>query len=895
MDRIRPRDVRRVARTAGGGLMLGRLVALLRAPFRRDALDRDIDDELALHVELRAADLERRGIPHQDAMRRARMELGNVTRAAERARAAWGTEWVDRLSQDIRYAVRGMRRQPMFSAVAVLSLAFGIGATTTVFSVIDALDFRPLPFHDADRLVWLAEVTPPGYEGCARCAWWTSPPTLLDWKAQSGSFAEVAAAAYGEFDWQHEEVNESLSAQSVTPGFFELLGSRMILGRGFAASDTSAGAEPTIVVSYEFWQTRLHGDPGIVGQRLAAPLGQRGPTIIGVVPRGFRFEGEASVWLPLRVDAGARRTTRQLRVIGRLRPTATDGSASAELTTISNRLAIAFPADYRGWAAEVQPLRSLLTTGTGHTRFILFAITTLILFIAVLNVAGLLIARGAAREHELAMRSALGAGRSRLFGQLLVEGGCVGLAGGALGAALAEWAIRYVPAWFAIGRTGIVVQMDVRILIFALVLSIAAGLATAIAPALRAGNASAGGSALIAGRTRPWQAGRAPRWLVTSQIALALIVSCVATLLSRDFMEMRYLDIGFDPAGLYSTSLAADKPGLRDPAAWRSTAESARRRVAAIPGVVATSLEYQNAMHPAIVRPENRSANLDGEIVPVVKAVDVDYFTTMGMRVIKGRAFGSADGVGAPLVGVVNQATVAAFWPQQNPIGQRLFLGDSGKAGEVIMVIGVSRDAERGERGRRHWPMVYRPMAQAKLYHAAGALYVRVEHTPRRPLASAEQAITETIGRPAAPFHSNEETLDDKLYTRRLNAIALDCFAAFGLFLAALGIYGGVGYGASRRTRELGIRMALGARRASVVRLVARGAFIQAAIGIAIGCVGAYWAMAIVRASGLLATPMPFWTLLAAAALVLAVASGATLLPAFRGTRVDIVRSLRNE
>ncbi|HXD49634.1 MAG TPA: ADOP family duplicated permease [Gemmatimonadaceae bacterium] len=874
--------------------MFGRLVALARAPFRRAALDREIDDELALHLELRAVDLERQGLSHVEAVRRARIELGNVTSAAERARAAWGTEWIDRLSQDVRYAVRGMGRQPMFSAVAVLSLAFGIGATTTVYSVIDALDFRPLPFHDPDRLVWLGEVTPRGYDMCSRCAWWTASPTLLDWKAQSESFAGVAAAEYGEFAWQHDDVSEPLSAQSVTPGFFELLGSRTILGRGFAASDAAPGAEPAIVVSYEFWQKRLHGDPQVVGRRLAAPPGQPGATIIGVLPHAFRFEGETPVWLPLSLDAGAHRTTRPLRVIARLRPAASVESADAELKTISNRLAAAFPADYRGWGAQVQPLRSLLTTGTGHARFILFAITTLVLIIAVLNVAGLLIARGVAREHELAMRSALGAGRGRLFAQLLVEGSCVGLIGGALGVSIAAWAIRLIPAWLAISGTGIAVHMDARILAFALVVSIAAGLGTAIAPARRAAATNAGGSALISGRQRPWQAGRAPRWLVTLQIALALIVSCVASLLSRDFMEMRYLDIGYDPVGLYSTSVLGDGQRPRDPIAWLATAEAARQRVAATPGVAAASLEYENAMHPSIVRPE-RGTEAEASQTPFVKAVDVDYFTTFGMTFVAGRGFGPEDSRGAPLVAVVNRAAAGAFWPHQNAVGRQVFLGDSGSAGELLTVVGVTRDVERGDLSRRHWAIVYRPMAQARFYHAVSALYVRVAGDSPSSLSAAERAIRETTGRRTAPFASDEETLDGSVGGRRLNAILLDCFAAFGLFLAALGIYGGVGYGATRRTRELGIRMALGARRMSVVGLVARDAFIQSAVGVALGCIGAYWAMGVVRASGLLATPMPVWLLLAAASVVMVVASAATLLPAVRGTRVDIMRSLRNE
>ena len=872
--------------------MLGRFLALVRAPFRRGALDREIDDEFALHLELRAADLERQGLPRAEAVRRARMEFGNVTRAAERARAVRGTEWIDRLSQDVRYAARGMRRHSTFSAVAVLSLAFGIGATTSVFSVIDALDFRPLQFHHADRLVWLAEVTPPGYEGCSRCDWFTASPTMVDWKKQAGSFVDVAAVRSDEFVWQHDAVSEALTAQRVTPGFFALLGSRTIFGRGFAASDTAAGAEPVVVVSYEFWQARLHADPGVVGQRLAAPAGQRGATIIGVLPRAVRFGRETPVWLPLSLDARAHRTARGLAVIARLGPTATLGSANAELETISKRLASEFPADYRDWGARAQPLRALLT-GPGHTRFVLFAITTLVLLIAILNVAGLLIARGVAREHELAMRSALGAGRGRLFAQLLVEGSCIGLAGGVLGTALAEWAVHLMPAWFAIESTGIAVRVDARILTFAFALSIAAGLATAIAPALRAARARPGGSALIAGRDRPWQSGRAPRWLVTLQIALALIVCCVASLLSRDFMEMRYLDIGYDPAGLYSTYLRGAAPDAHDPTAWASVAEAARERVATTPGVEAASLEYQNAMHPSVVRPQASAASRDVDTAPAVKAVDVDYFATMGIRVVAGRAFGIADGRGAPLVAIVNQATAAMYWPNQNPIGQRLFLGDSGRAGEVATVIGVSRDAERGELIRRHWPMVYRPMAQAKFYHAAAALYVRIAANDPNPLAAAERAVNEATGRPVAAFASNEETLDGKLYSRRLNAIVLDCFALFGLFLGALGIYGSVGYGVSRRTRELGIRMALGARRTSVIGLVARGAFIQAGVGVALGCVGAYWAMTVVRASGLLATSMPAWLAVAAASLVLVVASGATLLPAIRGTRVDVVRSLR--
>jgi putative ABC transport system permease protein len=880
--------------------------AVIAALFRRRGMDDAMDDEFALHLELRTNDLVRSGIPRDAAERQARLEFGNVTAAKENARRSWGTAWWDRLEQDLRFTLRTLRKSPGFTAVAVLSLGFGIGATTTVFSVIDALDVRPLPYENADRLVWLTEVTPPDDEMCSRCVFLTASATAADWVAQTRSYETMAVVFSTTFSWERGDLIRSATAGQATPGFFRLLGVRPLLGREFVPSDTMPGAEPAVLLTYEFWKTRLDADSSIVGRHLVSQYDggiwpELHPTrVIGVLPKEFRFMSYASVWVPMKINAASSRTARGMTVIGRMKRGQTIAAANAELATIATRLAFAYPLAYRGWAAAVLPLRDWLTWGrAGQGRFVLFAITLLVLCVAVANVAGLLLSRAAARQQEFAMRTALGASRLRLLGQQLVEGGCVGLTGGLIGIVVAAWGVRFTARWFSIEAAGVTVGIDHRILLFALAVSLVVGVGAAAVPALHAGRMDLSGS--LRGRTAAGGSGygaRTSNALIALQVGLGLVLLTSAGLLSADFLQLRYLDLGYDPHGLYHVSITGTREQWANPGPWSRLVEDARQRVAAIPGIASTSLEYQNAVHPAIIRadqPVRLRNSQEPQLNPAFKAVGSDYFATWGSRLLFGRPFTTADRHGEMPVAIVNRAAAASFWPGQNPLGRRIFVGDSASAGELLTVVGVATDAERGEMAERHWPMVYRPYDQAKFYHAAARLYIRVAASSPELFATAQAAIRQATDRPVDPFISDEEQLGTRLLTRRFNAIVLDLFAGFGLLLAAMGIYGSIAYAVTQRTREIGVRVALGAQRMSILGLVARRGVVLAMIGVAAGSAGAFALTRVLRSfvSGTSVTNP--WVFAGSSALMIVVALLATFLPARRATRLDAVIALRAE
>jgi putative ABC transport system permease protein len=863
---------------------------------KRDAFDRAMHDEFALHVDLLADDLVRRGVPRDDAMRQARLMFGNVTSAKEDARAAKGLAGLDAVRQDVRFTIRTLRKHIGFTAVAVLSLGFGIGAATTVFSVIDTLDFRPLPYADANRLVSVAEVTPASDPMCARCTSETSLATARDWLAQVRSYDALVVTEQTSFTWEHDDIDESPGAFLTTPGLLELFRLHPAIGRDLAATDTLPGAPPVILLTYDFWNTRFGGDSSVIGAHLRARLvGLTAPvqtvTIVGVLPKDFRIMPQIKVWGATSLAGAKSRTERSATVMARLKPNVSIDGASAELRGLSTRLGRLFPEEYRGWSAGVEPLRDRLEWSAGKGRGALFAVTLAVLLIAVLNVTGLLFARAAARQPEFALRAALGAGRMRLLRQLLVEGSCIGMFGGLLGVGLAFGGVRVAERWFSIRSTGLTLGIDYRVLSFTTLLSLAVGVAAAVAPAIHAARMDAVNSL----RPRIAVASRSSRWsnvLIASQIAMALVLLTVATLLSRDFLELRYFDIGYDPHRLFTTSVSAPREQWSKPDPWRIIVAETRDRVADARGIQSASIEYENAMHPAVVRPDIADG-LAATRTPRVKAVSPDFFATWKNPILIGRAFATSDAAGAPLVAIVNRACASAFWPGRNPLGRRVFLGDSASVGEWVTVVGVAEDIERADYARRHNPVVYRPFDQAPLYHASAHLYVRLDDHRGDALTSALSTIRRVSGRQSAPFTSDESYLDTRFFARRFNAIALDVFAGFGLLLAAMGIYGSIAVAVTQRTREIGIRVALGATRQSVLGLIARRGLFVAAIGT---CFGAAASLALTRVFRSLVSVTSVanpWTLGASAGVVLGIALLATLLPARRATGVNPVIALR--
>ncbi len=880
--------------------MLREFAARARAFLARRQREAELHLELQDHLEREIARNLDRGLPPDEARRAAHLAIGNLTIHHEDGRVATTGVWFEQLSQDVRYASRMLRRNPAFALVAILSLGFGIGATTTMFSTIDALDFRPLPFHDPDRLVWLAEVAPPTDDICPGCGSRTSPPTAIDWLAQARSYAAVGVMSESAAPWVHDDAIELLSVNQVTPGFFRLLGVALEVGRDFLPGDTLPGAPPVVVATHGFWRQRLAGEVAAVGRPLPSSLDAgtdarlRGAIVVGVLPETFRFElsRDRQLWTPLRLPATSPRTARSVTVIARLRPDASIPAANAELQVLFARLVSTYPSPYQSWGARVEPLRARLGWGAGGNRGLLLGITALVLLIAVMNVAGLLAGRASMRRQEFAMRSAFGANRRRLLRQLLVEGTSVGLGGGLVGALIALWGIRFSARWFGID-SGVAI-MDLRVLAFALVLSISVGIVTAFGPAFRISRVDLIGD--LRGKataSTDRQTGMASSVLIITQIAVGLVLLTAAASLSADFLTLRYTDLGFDPSGLYETSLSGPRPAGGDATPWRDVAEAARERVASIPGVRAATLRYISAMHPEIVRPAAGGGVASG--TPVLTAIDPAYFETWGMRLRRGRAFGPGDGAGAARVAIVNRSAAARFWPGQDPLGLVVFVGDSGAPGELLTVIGVSEDAERLEMADRHWSVVYRPLAQATLWHTAAVLQVRIDGRADRAalLALAQSRVREVLQRPIDPFRSVEAQLDERLRPRRLNAIALDLFAAFGLALAAMGIYGAIAAAVTRRTREIGVRIALGAAPGGVLRLVVRRGLALAVTGVALGLLGAAAMSHVLRSLVIGTDVLDPRVFAAAAAVMILTAVSAALLPARRVLRVDPVDALR--
>ena len=882
--------------------MLARWLVRLRALLRRDHVEAEFDEELRYHLD---REIERnldRGMSPEEARRAARRAFGDPGRLKEEARETWRWLWVDELAQDLGYGVRRLRRSPGFTVVAVLSLGFGIGATSTLFGVVDALDFRPLPYPDAERLVWLAELLPLDDGRCPGCPWRVRSSVADEWQARARSYDAVAlwSDAFGAY-FPNGDVVRAMSVGQVSPGFFEILGASPQVGRAFVPDDTLPGAEPVALLSWATWQGSFGGDPGVLGTTLEyyrdrSLTDSRTVTVVGVLPEDFRFDGQShAFWAPLAAGGGAGSDS-WVDVLARLRPGVTRAEAEEELSFLHRRLTASQPDASRNVA--VRPLRYRLGLGAGEGRGVLLGVTGLVLLSAVMNVAGLSLARTLSRRGELTLRSALGARRLRLVRQLVVEGSLLGVLGGAVGVMVAFQGMDAARRWFRLEHAAMAPEIDHRILAFIAGASLLVGILTALLPAgrtvladlhptLRKGPGTAF-SPSVAGVTGG---------LLVVQLAAGLVLLTGAGLLGSEFLKLRYLDIGFDPEGLYRVSLSgSDDPAhLESPEAWRPRLEQAGRRAGAVRGVSGAALRHLSAIAPAVVRPEGRVEAEPGGPDPRVEAVSHEYFETLETPILRGRGFTAADAEGTRPVAVLNRAAAVRFWPGENPLGRQVFVGDSIRAGEFLTVIGVVADLERGEMIERHWSVVYRPLEQSPLYHPAASLFVRIPDQPGVALPELQGAVREALGHPTSPFSSVEEELGRRFQRERFNALALNLFAVFGLLLASMGIYGSVAYRVARRTREIGIRMALGAERRRVLRLVGRHATGVVAGGIVLGLLGSVAFTRVLRSFVSATSVTELWMFAASGSLIGVVALFATWIPARKALAVDPVVALRTD
>ena len=834
------------------------------------------------------------------------------------------------LLEDLRYGLRILRSSPGFTAVAVLSLALGIGANTAIFSVVNAVLLRPLPYKDPQRLVTIWEVNQK--QGLD----WSmpSPANLAAWKQQSKLFEDFAA-----FQWlwtrnlTNIEEPERLQGWQVSANFFSLLGVPPVLGRSFLPEEDLPGGPRVVVISHGLWQRRFGSNPRLIGQVIT--LDDEGYTVVGIMPSGLLIYPNLKLpefWAPL-AFTGEQLTNhgnRSVMTLARLKPGVSLQQARAELETITRRLEQAYPDTNTGWGADFQPLHQTVVGRVSTALLVLLGAAGFVLLIACANVANLLLARVAVRQKEIAIRRALGASRPRVIRQMLTESVPLVFLGSVCGLLLAFWGVDLllvmspgnIPRLDPIGAP---LAPDPRVLGFALVISLLTGATFSLAPALQGSKPDLAESLREAAADRPWAAGRGwvhrtPRLrslLVVSEVALALVLLIGAGLMMNSFLRLRRMDLGFQPENALTMRISVSRSKYSGPAEAgnrRTIRPQARaffqqviQRVGALPGVDSAGASVFAVLGGLWERQGFRIEGrppLARERQPIAECnyVSPHYFRAMGIPLRKGRYFTDGDAAGAPWVVIINETMARRFFPGEDPIGRRLMVGRlEGVWREIVGVVGDVRQYEF-EAGPP--PQLYSSYLQQRGTYAAWQLdfmlgMALVVHTSGRParLATAVRSAIREVDKDAAV--SDVQTLEEVVFSqvsqRRFYMQLLGIFAGVALVLAAVGIYGVMAYAVGRRTHEIGVRMALGAQASDVLKLVVRQGLALTAIGLAIGW-GASFALTRFLTSqlyGVSATDPG--TFLVVSLLLAGVALLASYLPARRATKVDPMAALRHE
>lgn len=801
--------------------------------------------------------------------------------------------------QDLRFGVRSLLRNPSLAILGLLTLALGIGANTAIFSVVNGVLLKPLPFPHPERFVILFDNAPKlGFSEFS-----SSAPNFKDWREQNRVFSGLDAMRLRRFTLTGGgEEPEALAGAAVTGGFFRTVGAQPIAGRLLEPRDDRPGGEPVVVLGSDLWHRRFGGDPGIIHRQILLDGTSR--TVIGVAPRTFAFPRVPEIWVPLALDyAKESRGARYLHVFGRLKPGVSLARAQADMSVIAARLERQYPDQNASWGVAIAPLREYMVQDIRPVLLLLQLAVWVVLLIACTNVASLLLARMASRKQEIAVRSALGAGRLRLARQIVAESVILFAAGGALGLLLALWGTRLLIALNpdAIPRAD-EISFDGRVLAYTLLVSVSMGALFGLVPAPSAigrqlyGALREGGRSLAAGR-RSRLAGSI---LVLGEMALALALLVGAGLLLRSLARLQAVDPGFNPRGVITARLSL--PASRYPDEARQTAffQQALNSLRALPGVQNAAsiqpLPLADANFVFPVAAEGRPAAKPGEEPTTYgRFVSPGYFNTMDIPLLKGRPFSDQDGLRSPQVAIVNRTMAARMWPGQDPLGRRLTFDDPTKPDvKWMQVVGVVGDVRSEDLSHPPDMELYRPQLQAPV--ATATLVIRAAADPRSLIAPVRDAIRRLDpDLPLDRVQPLEQVLGTSLAESRLKSLLLGLFAALALVLVAGGVYGLVSHSVAQRVHEIGIRVALGARHGEVVRMLVLQGMAPVLLGLAAGLAGAYAACRLL-ASQLYqvgtADPLTY----AGAVLVLtAVALLANWLPARRATRVDPLEALRYE
>ena len=880
-----------------------RLRSWSRTTFRRSRMESEMDAELRFHIEAFAEDLVRNGVSREEALRRARIEFGGIERVKEEGREARGVNFPAEFLQDLRHGRRVLRKNPGFAAVAVLTLALGIGATTAIFSVVNAVLLKPLAMNAPSRVMYVQEHWQDIFPG-------VSVGNYIDIKERSTSFAELCSSNDGGFNLETGQFPERVDGEIVTASYFATFGVQPIVGRVFSAEEDKPGQAHVVVISERLWRTKFQADPSIVGQSIR--INAMPTMVIGVMPMSFDpLLNNTALWVPAAFTPVqlADHDDHYLNVMGRLQRNVPAAQAQSELNVIAQRLQQQYPLDDEGRTFQLQPLATALLGDQSLSLRLMLAAVGFLLLIACANIANLQLARSRTRQKEIAMRAALGALPNRILRQLLAENMVLGLAGGVVGIFLAYWGV----AWIVAHGPGEMPRLDqsridASTLVFACAAALLSSLLFGLAPALRSASTRLNevfkSGSVVSGGSRD----RIRSLLVVGEVSLALILMVGAGLLVRSALFVSHVDPGFDTSNLMVGRIGLPDPSYHEPSLARQTFERMIAAVAALPGVESVAVVSR-----APLAGGGSSNGLLAEGKPLdpanlvnsqLQIISPSYLGTARVPQKAGRDFTPRDTRDTTLVAIVNETLARTMWPGENPLGKRFSCCEIGPKGRMDPVwhevVGVAGDVRAWGLDHHAPPEFYIPLAQMppSAWDWIGRTMDLVVRTNGAAVPARELQAAVTSVAPAVPIYqlsTMNQKISSTLERSHFDTFLLAIFAAAALLLSSVGIYGVLSYMVAQRTRDIGIRVALGASRGQIVWDVLGFGVRLAGFGLAIGLAGALVATRLLSSMLYGVRPTDAITFTAVSAMLFGVAMLASYIPARRAMRVDPIVALRYE
>jgi len=869
----------------------------LAGPFQKERREREMAEEFESHFQMHVEENLRQGMDAAQALREARLKFGGVHQTKESVRDGWTVLALETTWRDLHYAIRGLRGNPGFAAAAILSLALGIGASVAIFTLADNLLLRPLPYREPGRLMMVWEVSPPGNNRNS-----VSAGNYLDWKAQNHVFESIAVFNERPAAFAEGSRVEELQEQFVSADLLPMLGVQPLRGRLFTAAEDLPNASSVVLISYRVWQSWFGGDDGAIGRTVQ--VRSRPATIIGVMPPGFYFrDRDVDLWEPIGLDPAhdyRKDSGRYLMCVARLQPGVTRDRAQTQMTVVARRLQADYPQSNTRWNVNVEPLRDSLVSEVRVSMLVLLGAVGLLLAVACANVANLLLARYMSRRREMSVRLVIGAGRGRLVRQLITESVVLGLAGGVLGVVLARLAVAGLLAIAPADLTrNIAIVVDYRIILFAVASPMLTGVLFGLAPSFVASRADLTLGLRENSRTSVGGAGLLRAWLVAAEVALSVILLAGAGLLFRTLAGLQSVDPGLNPAGLLTFRVELPEARYHERLQRTQFFERALQQIGRLPGVESASavsyLPFNGMAAGTDLAIAGRPRALPGAgPAATVRTVMPGYFRTIGIPLKRGRVFADADDTpDSPYRFVVNQAFVEKYMAHEEPLGQQISvdMDDTNPFGEIIGVVG---NVKEGALDQEPTPTVYYIHA-----HLAYPGMVFVVRTPLDPLslAGAMRRLIHDIdpAQPVAQMRTMETVLRETFARQTFSALLLGGFSLVSLALAAVGIYGVLAYSVTERTREIGVRVALGADPRRILKLVLGGGMRVVLFGALAGTVGALALTGLLKSLLFGVTSYDPATFATVTLVLIAVALLAAYLPARRASRLAPVDALKVE